>query len=244
MSENVRYCLTLDAVSKAYGVQPVFTDLSLRFRPGRIVLILGANGSGKTTLLRLCAGLTRPDNGSIRSGEHLLQRSERRTIGYLGHESLLYSDLTAVENLELVAALVGVTFNPEEHLAPWLGLEHAKKRLSELSQGQQRRVALARAFLHKPRLLFLDEPTSTLDEQGVGELLTNIEAARSTHPGDGLVMIATHDVERLAPYGDRIIVLRNGTVNRDTVEGTNGTPLRESEALRAEVVRQYLRFNR
>jgi heme ABC exporter ATP-binding subunit CcmA len=178
-------------LEKRYGSRRVLTGLSFDLAAGEALLVTGPNGSGKTTLLRLLAGLAVPTRGRL---ELELPRGR---VGYLGHEPLVYRDLTALENLELYGRLYRV---PErrERVGMLLGrfdLWAARNdRVASYSRGMVQRLALCRSLLHDPDLLILDEPHAALDADGA-ELL---DAELAQHCGRRTVVVATHDPGRLA----------------------------------------------
>jgi len=200
---------------KALGGKAVLRGADFRLAAGAIVALRGANGSGKTTLLRCLAGLLRPDAGEIREfGRRVAPgQSARRAIGMLGHETALYPHLTLRENL-LFAGRMGSVAVPRDRADQWLqriGLQpHADRLPGQLSRGMRQRAALARALIHAPRIVLLDEPFSGLDPQGavwLASLLCELS-------GDGTaVCLVIHDermAERLAPT---ILELRDGRLH-------------------------------
>ena len=178
------------AVSKRFGERRVIDRLDLDVARGGFLLVTGPNGSGKTTLLRLCAGLLTPTGGELEIAV------EREQIGFLGHEPLVYRELTALENLDLYGRLYRV---PERRERIGMLLERFRlwdarsERTGSFSRGMLQRLALCRAFLHEPELYVLDEPFSGLDEAGV-ELLDRELADRRAN---GTFVVATHDPARL-----------------------------------------------
>jgi ABC-type multidrug transport system ATPase subunit len=223
---------SLTSINKSFAGNQVLRDLSVSFNLGERVLVLGANGAGKSTFLRVCAGLARPERGSVTaSGGRVLPRS----LGYFGHLPLLYAELSVRENLELAQKLAGVEEHTEELLEEWGIKSHAEVRLSNLSKGLQARASLARAFLHQPKFLFLDEPTSALDEASVAILKNAIAKNDARHQGGALTCIVTHDVARLRDFATRVLVLKNGIVFADT-----GT----SALSHSHVINDYLSSNR
>jgi heme exporter protein A len=157
------------------------------------LVVTGPNGSGKSTLLRLCVGLAAPTGGELEVDV------ERGRIGYLGHEPLLYRELTALENLDLYGRLYRVPERRErigmllERFDLW-GARHA--RAGSFSRGMLQRLALCRAFLHDPTLLVLDEPYDGLDDAGASLLDRELADRRS---GSAFV-VATHEPDRLRSY--------------------------------------------
>ncbi|MDW8339357.1 MAG: ATP-binding cassette domain-containing protein [Thermoleophilia bacterium] len=187
-------------LEKRYGGRRVLSGIDLSVEQGALALVTGPNGAGKTTLLRLLAGLAAPTRGSVRV------RVDRDRIGFLGHEPLLYRELTALENLDLFGRLYRV---PERHdrvgmLLERFGLRDARDlRVCELSKGMTQRLALCRALLHDPDLLLLDEPHAALDAAGAA--LLDEEIGRLA--GQRTLVVATHDPDRLAPLAAQQLVL-------------------------------------
>jgi heme ABC exporter ATP-binding subunit CcmA len=186
-------------VGRRFGDRRVLVDVDLEVEPGGFLLVTGPNGSGKTTLLRLLAGLIAPTAGTLEIGPG------RAQIGFLGHESLVYRELTALENLDLYGRLYRVPERRERTgmLLERFGLWDARaKPVSEFSRGLLQRLALCRTLLHDPELLILDEPFSALDSDGV-ELL---EAELAGH-GHKTVVVASHQPERIAPHATTRLAL-------------------------------------
>jgi len=177
-------------LEKRYGTRRVLHGLSFDVAPGGALLVTGPNGAGKTTLLRLLAGLAAPTRGTV---EVALGRGR---VGYAGHESLVYRDLTALENLDLYGRLYRVPERRERigMLLERFGLWGARnERVTAYSRGMVQRLALCRTLLHEPELLILDEPYAALDDQAAGLLDDELAA-----PGERAVVLATHDPGRLA----------------------------------------------
>jgi heme exporter protein A len=190
--------ITATNLSKRYGVKRVFDRVDLRVGSGDFLLVTGPNGSGKTTLLRMLAGLDAPSKGQ-------LALPERRHIGYLGHEPLVYKELSPLENLHLFAQLYRVPARGErigmllERFGLW---EVRDDRVSTFSRGMRQRLGLCRVLLHNPALVILDEPFNALDEAGAALL----DATLDELAGQTAVVVSTHDpkrVERLAT--DRLV---------------------------------------
>jgi heme ABC exporter ATP-binding subunit CcmA len=180
--------LTARNLSKRFGAKRVFARVDVSLDAGGFLLVTGPNGSGKTTLLRVLAGLAAPTSGE-------LQLPPRDVIGYLGHEPLVYRELTPLENLELFGKLYRVS-ERREHIGMLLerfGLWDVRhERVGTFSRGMQQRLGLCRVLLHEPELLVLDEPFNALDTAGA-ELLDQTLAELT---GRALV-VATHDPERV-----------------------------------------------
>ena len=188
------------AVEKRYGRRRALRPLDFELERGGFLVVTGANGSGKTTLLRLVAGLAAPTGGELDVA------SDRRGLGYLGHEALLYRDLTALENLDLYGRLYRVPERRERAgmLLERFGLWDVRaERVASYSRGMVQRLALCRALLHDPELLVLDEPFTALDAEGAG-LLDRwlLELAGST-----TVILTTHDPQRLEPLATARLAL-------------------------------------
>jgi heme ABC exporter ATP-binding subunit CcmA len=194
---------------------PVLGGVDLTVEAGELVVLLGSNGAGKTTLLRVLATLLRPSGGRLTLfGEDASRRppAARRRLGYVGHESACYPDLTGRENLEFHAELHAV---PEparriDDLLRWAGLEDAARRpVRVYSRGMAQRLALARALLHDPDLLLLDEPLSGLDPAAVTRLATLLgELRRAGHA----IVLSTHDLDRVTGLATRVAMLHRGRI--------------------------------
>jgi ABC-type multidrug transport system ATPase subunit len=173
-------------LAKRYGDRRVFRDLDVELAGGGFLLVTGPNGSGKTTLLRILARLAAPSAGE-------LELPERHRIGYLGHDPLVYRELTPLENLTLFGRLYRVPERAERigMLLERFGLWDVRHdRVSTFSRGMQQRLGLCRVLLHDPSLLVLDEPTNALDTHGL-ELLDAVLDEERT------VVVATHDPQRV-----------------------------------------------
>jgi heme exporter protein A len=167
---------------------------------GGFLVVTGANGSGKTTLLRLVAGLATPTAGALEVD------ADRAVIGFLGHEPLVYKELTALENLDLYGRLYAVPERRERigMLLERFGLWDVRGELvSTFSRGMAQRLALCRSLLHEPELLIFDEPYSALDEDGAALLDRELAEVRAT----ATCLVATHDSRRLAPLATGALAL-------------------------------------
>jgi heme exporter protein A len=207
--------IELDGLERRYGERVALAGVGVRVEAGQTLAVLGGNGAGKTTLLRVLAGLLRPHGGTVRVLDADLPKERWKLpgrIGYLGHEPLLYRDLSGRENLRYHARLHGV---PEERVATVLeqvGMERrADDPVRELSRGMVQRVAVARAVLHEPPLLLLDEPRANLDP-AAAELLEPLIGRAS---GRTRVLVS-HDVAGALGEADVVLRLRRG---RPVLEG-------------------------
>ncbi len=207
--------LDIRGLKKSFGLKPVLRGLDLRMNAGERVALLGANGAGKTTLLRILAGLARPGAGRVTlDGLDLIQQTGalRRKVGFVAHQPYLYDELTALENLLFFARMYAVE-RPQiraGHLLQRVGLgKKARERANSLSRGQLQRLALARALLHAPSLLLLDEPDTGLDQEGLDVLYTLLQ--EHSEQG-GTILFTTHDLEAAVRRSDSIALLHNGRV--------------------------------
>jgi heme exporter protein A len=196
-----------------FGESTALDGVGFELAVGESLVVLGPNGAGKTTLLRILATLLRPGGGEVRVlGARLPGEAwkARRRIGFLGHDALLYRDLSGRENLRFHARLHGLRSEEAEArigaLLVAIGMERrAEQRVAELSAGMRQRLAICRCVLHEPELLLLDEPDSNLDAEGR-------ELARTLiGPGEGRTrVIVTHDPERALPDADQVLRLAAG----------------------------------
>jgi heme exporter protein A len=210
--ERAGHALEVSALWRELGDRAVLRDVTLELRHGQTLAVLGPNGAGKTTLLRILASLLRPTAGEVAVLGCALPRQAwkaRGRIGYLGHEPLLYRDLTSAENLRFQARLHGLEDDAASRVAELLdrvGMARwARERVGNLSAGMVQRLAVCRAVLHEPELLLLDEPRSHLDPEAaaVVEPLIGPASARTQ-------VVVTHDIEAALAEGDRVLALRAG----------------------------------
>ena len=186
-------------LGRTYGLRHIIRDLDLVVGRGDFLLLTGPNGSGKTTLLRLIAGLLVPTAGELEV------EVPRERIGFLGHEPLVYRELTAIENLDLYGRLYRVRERRERvgMLLERFGLWEARnQRADSFSRGMLQRLALCRTLLHDPELLVLDEPFSALDEEGVALLDRELGELRP----HATFVVSTHDPARLEPLASQRLV--------------------------------------
>ena len=207
------YSITIEGLEKSYRDWPVLWDLDLTASWGESLALFGANGAGKTTLLRILSTSVRADSGTVRvAGWNLASQTgeARRHIGVVGHRSFLYEDLTTRENLVYYARLYGVSDREAKVKAALerVGLSsRADHRVRALSNGMQKRASIARATLHQPDVLLLDEPEAGLDRESrqmLGDLLAEWTAEGRS------VAFTTHDIELGLAWGHRAAVLSGG----------------------------------
>jgi ABC-type multidrug transport system ATPase subunit len=202
--------LELEGLERRYGDRVALTGVSLRLEAGQTLAVFGSNGAGKTTLLRVLATLLRPHAGTTRVLGSALPGDSWRVrgqVGYLGHEPLLYRDLSGRENLRYHARLHGAPLERVEELLAAVGMERrAGDRVRDLSRGMVQRLAAARALLHDPALLLLDEPRAHLDPAGAKllEPLIGRESGRTR-------VLVTHAVEAGRAEADLVLGLRAGS---------------------------------
>ncbi len=206
--------LAVEDVSKRYGPRVVVDGLAVVLRPGEVFGLLGANGSGKTTTLRILAGILEPDKGcgQVLGFDLLRARAEiRARVGYMSQRFSLYADLTVSENLRFRAEVYGVgqpRAAAEQAMARFGLSEYTSTAAGRLSGGFSRRLQLAAALIHSPRLILLDEPTAGLDAVSRHEVWRRME--RLAAQGSGVV-VSTHDLTE-AERCSKVAFLRDGRI--------------------------------
>lgn len=200
--------ISLDRVSKVFGRVAAVRETTLDFIHSRIYVLLGDNGAGKSTLLRMIAGLARPTSGSV-----TLHGFERERVGYMAHASLLYDELTGLENLRYFAQLYGVASNTDAEsrcsgvmssvaLDPALAMP-----VRDYSQGMRQRLSLARAIVHSPQVILLDEPFSNVDAASASQMTALLSKLRAA---GCLIVVVTHQISIVKDIGDEFITFRAG----------------------------------
>ena len=213
----VKAALELRNVSKYFGDLPALLGAQLRVEPGDAILLYGPNGAGKTTLLRLLATLARPNEGEVLYGGRDVHHhpAAKAAIGFVSHVTFLYGDLTVLENLKFFGTLLALPqlrTKIDAVLELFVLGNRAKTPVRQLSRGWQQRASLARAFLHEPQFLLLDEPFTGLDAATANTL----ERLMRQLPAQGkAVVFSTHDFERGATLAQRLVTLEAGRIRYD-----------------------------
>jgi heme exporter protein A len=207
--------LAIDAshLARRYGRRWALADVSFQLPRGRVMMIAGRNGSGKTTLLRILSTAIRADAGRASVGGHDIVKGReeiRRSTALLAHYSYLYESLTALENLEIVARFGGAPLTAAADSLARVGLAgRANDAISTFSAGMRKRLSFARVLMQKPAIAFLDEPYGQLDPEGfalVEQVIGELKSSGAT------VLIATHQVDRVARFADVQLALESGRV--------------------------------
>ena len=196
--------LKLEQVAKFYGDRLVFKGVDVSVPAGRVLLVAGVNGAGKSTLLRVMAGLSKPNAGRVTTS------LEKKDMAYLGHQTFLYAEATALENLRFWTGLYGLGLSDDELVSALnrVGLgRFGEEPAGHFSRGMAQRLNLARVFCIAPKMLFLDEPDTGLDEASKAVLHREIVGAREQ---GGAVVWVSHHLERDLPRADDVLHLDKG----------------------------------
>jgi heme exporter protein A len=202
-----------EGVWKFYGDYPALRDVILYAEPGACLALIGRNGAGKTTLLRIIAGFSKAGRGQVRIfGNDPRETETRRRVGFIGHGISVYDELSALENLTLFGRLYHLP-DPGKTAMEWLertGLERAKDGLvREFSRGMRQRLAVARAFLHQPSVLLLDEPFTALDDRAIAVLQRLLKQALAE---GRTVIMSTHQLREALELASHVALLNRGAI--------------------------------
>ena len=210
--------IEVEGLKKTYGHHPALKNVAFRADAGESIVIFGPNGAGKTTLIKIIATIIRPTAGKVRVNglDPEMEAEEiRRRIGVITHQTFLYGNLTAYENLVFYSRLYDV---PEaetriREMAEVVGLAtRLEDRVATFSRGMQQRLSIARALLHRPTILLLDEPETGLDQQAI----TILREAMKLEAGvRRTILMTTHNMERGLEMSDRLLILARGTICHD-----------------------------
>ena len=192
-----------------FGRFAALRELSAEFQSSRLYAIFGENGAGKSTLLRIIAGLSKPTRGQI-GFDSAAEASAAQNVGYMAHASMLYDELNGMENLRYFGGLRGVNQSAElQDLLRRVGLDpKLTRRVGDYSQGMRQRLSLARAVVHDPAVVLLDEPFSNLDAasaQDIARLLGEMSAGKC-------VLVVTHQARLLEDVADESLLLAQGRI--------------------------------
>lgn len=196
-------------VVRHFGRFAALRGITADFAPGKLYVLLGENGAGKSTLLRVVAGLLAPSRGAVRVLGSDDIRAVATRFGYMGHAPLLYDEMSAIENLKYFSALYGINDRTRcEDAIRTVGLDPAlERRVGQYSQGMRQRISLARAIVHGPELLFLDEPFSNVDVRSAKQMTSLLAKMRDAGT---TIFVVTHQAALMEPVADECVVLDAG----------------------------------
>jgi ABC-type multidrug transport system ATPase subunit len=205
------FAIQLRDITKLFGRFAALRGITGDFAPGRLYMLLGDNGAGKSTLLRILAGLSRPTSGSLTVLGAPEVRNVAPRIGYMGHAALLYDEMSGLENLQYFAGLYGIESQELCRRAiAAVGLEPSlKRRVGQYSQGMRQRLSLARAVVHDPQLLLLDEPFSNVDAASATHM---VQLLLSMRQAGKTIFVVTHQPLLLQDAADESVVLAAGQI--------------------------------
>ena len=205
--------IVIKGLRKSYGDWPVLWDLDLEVEWAQVLVVFGDNGAGKSTLLKLVSTQAKPEAGEVYVNGASSKRQPdrvRRAVGVVAHSDFLYEDLTCAENLAFYGRLYGLkdtSYRVEQGLSLVGLLDRRNHRVRTLSNGMQKRLSIARALLHEPSVLLLDEPEAGLDQ----EALVMLEGVLSDWKSQGRsAVVTTHNLEKGRLWGDKVAVLSRG----------------------------------
>ncbi|HSE83376.1 MAG TPA: heme ABC exporter ATP-binding protein CcmA [Thermodesulfobacteriota bacterium] len=235
--ESVEFDIIAQGVTKSFGNVQALRGVDLRVKRGEFLTVFGPNGAGKTTLIKLFSTLTKPTSGKITIAGHDIKKEPdkvRSVIGVISHDPYLYENLSAIENIMFFASLYGISEAEERsvQVIKRVGLEGRMYDLVRtFSRGMKQRLAVARAIVHEPRILLLDEPYTGLDQHGAKvftEMLGWLKAGGRT------VIMTTHDIAEGLEMSNRVAILSGGRIAYQS--DTNGIKLSELKEIYFEKV--------
>ncbi|MFC2122794.1 heme ABC exporter ATP-binding protein CcmA [Bacteroidota bacterium] len=218
------WAIETKSLVKSFGHRLALRDIDLQVRRGETVGILGPNGAGKTTLIKVLATIMNPTSGNLLvDGLPVKDNAEetRRKIGVVTHQTFLYGNLTAYENLEFYCRMYDVPAAKEriQQVLALVGMTHrSRERVGTLSRGMQQRLSLARAALHNPTIMLLDEPETGLDQQAISTLWQRLPAEKGEKR---TTILTTHNLERGLEICDCLLILNRGKVIYQTSNKAN-----------------------
>ena len=203
--------ITVTNLIKQFGRFAALRGVNASFDAGRFYAILGDNGAGKTTMLRILAGLVRPTRGTVSILGHSNPREACREFGYMAHPSLLYDEMSGMENLRYFASLYGISDDSRcSATITAVGLDPSLERpVGQYSQGMRQRMSLARALLHDPKILLLDEPFSNVDIHSAREMVKLLAGMRD---GGKTILVVTHQASLLDSAADEFVWMQLGQI--------------------------------
>jgi heme ABC exporter ATP-binding subunit CcmA len=207
--------IEIQGLTKSFGSHLALRGVDLEVAQGESIILFGPNGAGKTTLIKVLATIMSPSSGRVLiDGLNLKDNAEdiRRRIGVVIHQTFLYGNLTAYENLEFYSRLYDVPQRKERihEVVDMVGMtSRLHDRVTFLSRGMQQRLSIARSLLHRPSIMLLDEPETGLDQQAISMFW---EALQTGKKGKRSLIVTTHNLERGLELGDRILILDKGKI--------------------------------
>jgi len=213
--ESSDFDIVAEGVTKSFGYIQALRGVDLKIKKGEFVTVFGPNGAGKTTLIKLLATLTKPTSGKVIIANHDIKKEPdkvRALIGVISHDPYLYGNLSALENIGFFASLYGIS-QPKEKAIQVIKQVGLESRMHDLvrtfSRGMQQRLAVARATVHEPKILLLDEPYTGLDQHGArifGELLKWLKRENRT------IVMTTHNLTEGLEISDRVAIIDGGKI--------------------------------
>lgn len=211
---NLKTAIQINHLAKSFGSNQVITDCSMRVEQGTIYGFLGENGAGKTTILKMLTGLLTPDTGSIEIlGSDMLRNRDKllSKIGSLIESPTFYEQLSAKKNLEIHLAYMGVPGISSDNVLKLVGLSNTgEKAVSKFSLGMRQRLGIARALIHQPQILILDEPLNGLDPMGIKdmrELFLNL-----TQQNGMTILLSSHIISEIEHVADKVGIIADGRI--------------------------------